>query len=86
MPDFKKLLEEEIDTVFLDDDIFAEERDINGKPMKVVICDDTLKEASGHWEGGVRRATVRQSTLRTKAIRQEKDFGRRPKLATRHGG
>ena len=44
MPDFKKLLEEEIDTVFLDDDIFAEERDINGKPMKVVICDDTLKE------------------------------------------
>ena len=71
MPDFKKLLEEEIDTVFLDDDIFAEERDINGKPMKVVICDDTLKEASGHWE----------------AIRQEKGLRTQAKnWQPRHGG
>lgn len=81
MPYFKKLLEEEIDTVFLDDDIFAEERDINGKPMKVVICDDTLKEASGHWEGGVRQSygSAIYSTNK-KLYVKKKDFGRRPKI------
>ena len=50
MSDFKKLLEEDIDAVFLDADIFAEEHAIDGKPMMAVICNDTLKEAGGRSE------------------------------------
>ena len=45
MSDFKKLLAEDIDAVFLDDDIFAEEHTINGQKMKAVISNDTLKES-----------------------------------------
>ena len=56
MYDFKKLLEVDIDAVFLDDDIFADEHTINGQKMKAVISNDTLKESSGHWEGGVRQS------------------------------
>ena len=47
MLDFKKLLAEDIDAVFLDDDIFAEEHTINGQKMKAVISNDTLKERRG---------------------------------------
>ena len=45
MSDFKKLLEVDIDAVFLDDDIFADEHIINGQKMKAVISNDTLKES-----------------------------------------
>ena len=81
MSDFKKLLEEDIDAVFLDDDIFAEEHTIDGKPMRAVICNDTLKEASGHWEGGVRQSygTAIYSTSKKLYVKKQ-DFGRKPKI------
>lgn len=81
MSDFKKLLEEDIDTVFLDDDIFAEEHTIDGKLMRAVICNDTLQEAGGHWEGGVRQSygTAIYSTSKQLYVKKQ-DFGRRPKI------
>ena len=81
MSDFKKLLEEDIDAVFLDDDIFAEEHNIDGKPMRAVICNDTLKEAGGHWEGGIRQSygTAIYSTSKKLYVKKQ-DYGRMPKI------
>lgn len=76
MSDFKKLLEEDIDAVFLDDDIFAEEHNIDGKPMRAVICNDTLKEA-----GGIRQSygTAIYSTSKKLYVKKQ-DYGRIPKI------
>lgn len=85
MSDFKKLLEVDIDAVFLDDDIFADEHTINGQKMKAVISNDTLKESSGHWEGGVRQSygTSIYSTSKKLYVKVQ-DFGKKPKSETQY--
>lgn len=81
MSDFKKLLAEDIDAVFLDDDIFAEEHTINGQKMKAVISNDTMKESGGHWEGGVRQSFGTQIyTTSKKLYVKAGDFGKKPKI------
>ena len=84
MSDFKKLLEEDIDAVFLDADIFAEEHAIDGKPMMAVICNDTLKEAGGHWEGGVRQSygTAIYSTSKKLYVKKQ-DYGRKLEIPSK---
>ena len=81
MSDFKKLLEVDIDAVFLDDDIFADEHTINGQKMKAVISNDTLKESSGHWEGGVRHPSTPQAKSCTSRY---KTSARNPKSETQY--
>ena len=81
MSDFKKLLEVDIDAVFLDDDIFADEHIINGQKMKAVISNDTLKESGGHWEGGARQSFGTQIyTTSKKLYVKAGDFGKKPKI------
>ena len=83
MSDFKKLLEVDIDAVFLDDDIFADEHTINGQKMKAVISNDTLKESSG--KAACVKATAHPSTPQAKSCTSRyRTSARNPKSETQY--
>lgn len=81
MLSFKELLNDDINSVFLDEDVFADEHVINGETMRAVISEDTLKESGGHWEGGIKQSygTGIYSTSKKLYVKKE-DFGKRPKI------